>query len=327
MKLIPEWRDHSHCLIAWPCNYSLYKQQIDAARLEVANLANHISDEENVIIYCNPREIKECKSILSNNKISIVETNLDDSWMRDIAPIFYLDEKELKTASFNFNGYGKYPNFDNDNKISEIISNQFKLNSTQIDITLEGGAITYDDKGNLFTTESVLLNPNRNNKNKELISQKLIELFDIKKIIWFPNGLAEDDTDGHIDNILAPIGESKYLLASSKKENSHNFEILNQCKRVLEKELIPQNTKNAIIEIPLPSDVYINDKKLVASYINFYFTKNSIYVPKFDVKEDGEVYDIFQSVFLDRKIKMLETKNINYGGGNIHCITMNIPKL
>ena len=327
MKLIPEWRDHSHCLIAWPCNYSLYKQQIDAARLEVANLANHISDEENVIIYCNPREIKECKNILSNNKISIVETNLDDSWMRDIAPIFYLDEKELKTASFNFNGYGKYPNFDNDNKISEIISNQFKLNSTQIDITLEGGAITYDDKGNLFTTESVLLNPNRNNKNKELISQKLIELFDIKKIIWFPNGLAEDDTDGHIDNILAPIGESKYLLASSKRENSHNFEILNQCKRVLEKELIPQNTKNAIIEIPLPSDVYINDKKLVASYINFYFTKNSIYVPKFDVKEDGEVYDIFQSVFLDRKIKMLETKNINYGGGNIHCITMNIPKL
>ena len=327
MKLIPEWRDHSHCLIAWPCNYSLYKQQIDAARLEVANLANHISDEENVIIYCNPREIKECKNILSNNKISIVETNLDDSWMRDIAPIFYLDEKELKTASFNFNGYGKYPNFDNDNKISEIISDQFKLNSTQIDITLEGGAITYDDKGNLFTTESVLLNPNRNNKNKELISQKLIELFDIKKIIWFPNGLAEDDTDGHIDNILAPIGESKYLLASSKKENSHNFEILNQCKRVLEKELIPQNTKNAIIEIPLPSDVYINDKKLVASYINFYFTKNSIYVPKFDVKEDGEVYDIFQSVFLDRKIKMLETKNINYGGGNIHCITMNIPKL
>lgn len=327
MKLIPEWRDHSHCLIAWPCNYSLYKQQIDAARIEVANLANHISDEENVIIYCNPREIKECKSILSNNRISIVETNLDDSWMRDIAPIFYLDEKELKTASFNFNGYGKYPNFDNDNKISEIISNQFKLNSTQIDITLEGGAITYDDKGNLFTTESVLLNPNRNNKNKELISQKLIELFDIKKIIWFPNGLAEDDTDGHIDNILAPIGESKYLLASSKKENSHNFEILNQCKRVLEKELIPQNTKNAIIEIPLPSDVYINDKKLVASYINFYFTKNSIYVPKFDVKEDGEVYDIFQSVFLDRKIKMLETKNINYGGGNIHCITMNIPKL
>ena len=88
MKLIPEWRDHSHCLIAWPCNYSLYKQQIDAARLEVANLANHISDEENVIIYCNPREIKECKNILSNNKISIVETNLDDSWKRDIAPIF-----------------------------------------------------------------------------------------------------------------------------------------------------------------------------------------------------------------------------------------------
>ena len=327
MKLIPEWKDHSHCLIAWPCNHDLYKEQIYAARLEVANLANQISEEEEVLIYCNPNQLKECKSIISNNKITIIESKLDDSWMRDIAPIFYKEHNKLKTASFNFNGYGKYPNFDNDNKISEIISRQFKLNSTQIDMTLEGGAITYDDEGNFFTTESVLLNPNRGNTNKELINRRLIDLFDLKKIIWFPDGLKEDDTDGHVDNIFAPVGNNKYLLASCNQEDNNNFKVLNQCKSILEKELITQNIKNTIIEIPLPSDVYVNEKRLVASYINFYFTKNSIYMPKFYVKEDEEAYDIFESIFFDKKIKMLDTRNINYGGGNIHCITMNIPKL
>ena len=77
----------------------------------------------------------------------------------------------------------------------------------------------------------------------------------------------------------------------------------------------------------MPSEIIINQKKIIASYINFYFTKNSIFVPKFNVKEDDEVYDIFQSVFVDKKIKMVETSYINYGGGNIHCITMNIPKI
>ena len=327
MKLIPEWKNHSHCLIAWPCNYDLYKDQIKAARIEVANLANQISEEEEVIIYCNTLDFKDCENIISNNKINVIEAKLDDSWMRDIAPIFYKDDSKLKTASFNFNGYGKYPNFENDNKISEIISQQFKLKSTQLNITLEGGAITYDDKGNLFTTESVLLNPNRDNENKKIIEHKLIELFDLNKIIWFPDGLEEDDTDGHIDNILAPVGDSKYLLACSKQEGSHNSKTLNLCKEILEKELISQDIKSTIIEIPLPSEVIINGNKLVASYINFYFTKDSIYMPKFNVKEDEVVYDIFQSVFFEKKIKMLDTRNINYGGGNIHCITMNIPQL
>ena len=82
-----------------------------------------------------------------------------------------------------------------------------------------------------------------------------------------------------------------------------------------------------IIEIPLPSNKIIHNKKLVASYINFYSTKNTIFIPKFNVKEDEEVYDIFKTLFNNKKIEMIESANINYGGGNLHCITMNVPKL
>ncbi len=327
MKLIPEWKDHQNCLIAWPCNNDLYGSQISKAQIEIANLANQISEEEKVYVYCNEEDYQECQVILANKDISIIETKLDDSWMRDIAPIFYRDEFSLKSVSFNFNGYGKYPNFEKDNKISDFISSQFEIPCIKNNITLEGGAITYDDNGNLFTTESVLLNPNRRNQSKAFIEKQLIELFDLNKVIWIPGGLEEDDTDGHIDNIFCPIGNNRYLIASTSLVQTKNSKILDKSKAILKKELALQDSSNQIIDIPLPSEIYLDNKKLVASYINFYFSKNSIFIPKFNVKEDNEVYDIFQSLFSDKKIKMIETSHINYGGGNIHCVTMNMPNL
>ena len=327
MKLIPEWKDHICCLMAWPCNLELYGSQIKKAKIEIANLANQISEEEKVNIYCNSRDLGECATLVSNNNISIIETKLDDSWMRDIAPIFYKEKNSLNAISFNFNGYGKYPDFENDNKVSEFICSELNITYFKNNLTLEGGAITYDDKGNLFTTESVLLNPNRKNQSKNFIEKQLLKLFDLNKIIWIPEGLQGDDTDGHIDNIFCPVGNEKYLIACSNQNETSDFKALNKSKKILKDELLSQSSKNQIIEIPLPSEIYINQKKIIASYVNFYFTKNSIFVPKFNVKEDEEVYNIFQSVFIDKKIKMVETSHINYGGGNIHCITMNVPKI
>ena len=111
-----------------------------------------------------------------HKNISILKTNLDDSWMRDIAPIFFRNGNDLNAVSFNFNGYGKYPNFKNDNQISQFICNQFNIEFIEADLTLEGGAITYDDHVNLFTTESVLLNSNRKNVTKNDINKTLKSL-------------------------------------------------------------------------------------------------------------------------------------------------------
>ena len=327
MKLIPEWYDHAQCLIAWPCNLELYGPHIQTARKEISNLANQIAEEEPVYIYCNPQDMKDCSSTVSNQKISIIEANLDDSWMRDIAPIFYREGKDLNSINFNFNGYGKYPNFKNDNLISDIICNQFKIPFKKSSITLEGGGITYDDQGNLFTTESVLLNSNRNNFSKQFLEEELKKFFSLKNIIWLKSGLFDDDTDGHIDNIFCPIGNNQFLIASTKDTKSKNYNILQEAKELVKENLSRINPKNEIIEIPLPSKTQIDNKVLVASYINFYFCKNSLIIPKFNTDEDLQVYDIFQSIFPNKKIKMIETTYINYGGGNIHCVTMNVPKI
>ena len=327
MKLIPEWYEHQYCLIAWPCNKDLYGKIINKARDEVANVINEIAKTEHVIVLSNKEDINEIQNKTNHKNIDIVECKLDDSWMRDIAPIFYNEDKKLKSISFEFNGYGKYPDYLNDNKISKFISNYLNIQTKISDLVIEGGAITYDDKKNLFSTKNVIFNKNRKQKhNSEYIIKELKLLFDLNYIFLFENGLMEDDTDGHVDNLLCPIGKNQYLIATTHKLDP-NYEILEKNKADLIKFFRDTNQTFDLIEVPLPTRKKINNKNIISSYINFYFSKNKIILPKFNVKEDNEVKLTFEKLFPNREIMMLETENINYGGGNIHCITMNVPKI
>ena len=327
MKLIPEWYEHQYCLIAWPCNKDLYGKIINKARDEVANVINEIAKTEHVIVLSNKEDINEIQNKTDHKNIDIVECKLDDSWMRDIAPIFYKEDKKLKSISFEFNGYGKYPDYLNDNKISKFISNYLNIPTKISDLVIEGGAITYDDKKNLFSTKNVIFNKNRKQKhNSEYIIKELKLLFDLNYIFLFENGLKDDDTDGHVDNLLCPIGKNKYLIATTHKLDP-NYEILEKNKSDLIKFFKDTNQTFDLIEVPLPTRKKINNKNIISSYINFYFSKNKIILPKFNVKEDNEVKLTFEKLFPNREIIMLETENINYGGGNIHCITMNVPKI
>ncbi|MDA9742466.1 agmatine deiminase family protein [Pelagibacteraceae bacterium] len=327
MKLIPEWHEHQYCLIAWPCNKDLYGKIIDKARDEVANVINEIAKTEQVIVFSNKEDINEIQNKTDHKNIDIIECKLDDSWMRDIAPIFYNENEKLKSISFEFNGYGKYPDYLNDNKISKFISNYLNIPTKISDLVIEGGAITYDDKKNLFSTKNVIFNKNRKQKhNSEYIIKELKFLFDLNYIFLFENGLMEDDTDGHVDNLLCPIGKNQYLIATTHKLDP-NYEILAKNKADLIKFFRDTNQTFDLIEVPLPTRKKINNKNIISSYINFYFSKNKIILPKFNVKEDNEVKLTFEKLFPNREIMMLETENINYGGGNIHCITMNVPKI
>ena len=327
MKLIPEWYEHQYCLIAWPCNKDLYGKIINKARDEVANVINEIAKTEHVIVLSNKEDINEIQNKTDHKNIDIIECKLDDSWMRDIAPIFYNEDEKLKSISFEFNGYGKYPDYLNDNKISKFISNYLNIPTKISDLVIEGGAITYDDKKNLFSTKNVIFNKNRKQKhNSEYIIKELKLLFDLNYIFLFENGLMEDDTDGHVDNLLCPIGKNQYLIATTHKLDP-NYEILEKNKADLIKFFRDTNQTFDLIEVPLPTRKKINNKNIISSYINFYFSKNKIILPKFNVKEDNEVKLIFEKLFPNREIMMLETENINYGGGNIHCITMNVPKI
>ena len=327
MKLIPEWQEHESCLIAWPCNNDLYGEIIYEAKCEVANIIIEIAKTEKVIVLCNEEDLIEVNKKIQSKNVIMLTCQLDDSWMRDIAPIFFIEENKIKSINYKFNGYGKYLNFQNDNKVSEFISSYFKIPSIFSDIVLEGGAIAYDENSNLFSTKNVIFNKNRKQtlSNENILNELKIQ-FNLKHIFLFENGLIGDDTDGHVDNLLCPIGNNKYLIADTFKFNS-NYDILNKNKKDLISFFDYTKQKFELISIPLPSNKQINNKNLISSYINFYFTNNKIILPKFNVKEDYEVETIFKNLFPTKEIVMIETSNINYGGGNIHCITMNVPKI
>ena len=133
-----------------------------------------------------------------------------------------------------------------------------------------------------------------------------------------------DDTDGHVDNLICPIGNKKYLLATTDNKNNANYNILKKNKVILQDHF---KSNAQLIDIPIPDQIVFKEKKLVSSYINFYFTENKIILPKFNVYQDSIVYELFSSLFPKKSIIMLDTRNINYGGGNIHCVTMNVPKI
>ena len=327
MYLIPEWLPHKCCFLAWPCNKELYKSNLTEAKKQISTLANTISDHEKVIILCNNEDLEEVKYFLKNKAIKVIKVNLDDSWMRDIAPIFFKKDNLLVSMNFQFNGYGKYPNFKKDNLIAGQIAKILDIKIYESNIILEGGAITYDEFGNLFTTKNVIFNKNRNQilSHKE-IDKKLIKLFDLRKIYYFPEGLVDDDTDGHIDNIFCPIGNNRYLIASADKNNKNYF-IFKKNKRFIENEFKKNHQKYELISIPLPSETIIDNKIIIGSYINFYFTKYSVIIPKFNVPQDDIVKKIFLKLFKDKEVIFLDTTSINYGGGNIHCVTMNVPKI
>ena len=203
MKLIPEWQEHESCLIAWPCNNDLYGEIIYEAKREVANIIIEIAKTEKVIVLCNEEDLIEVKKKIQSKNVTMLTCKLDDSWMRDIAPIFFIEENKIKSVNYKFNGYGKYLNFQNDNKVSFTFS----------DIILEGGAIAYDENANLFSTKNVIFNKNRKQtlSNENILNELKIQ-FNLKHIFLFENGLIGDDTDGHVDNLLCPMGNNKYLI-------------------------------------------------------------------------------------------------------------------
>ena len=327
MKLIPEWYEHQSCLIAWPCNYELFGKIISEAKRELLNVIKEIAKTEKVILLCNKADIDEVQKSIKIQNVEILECKLDDSWMRDIAPIFYNENSKLKSMNFVFNGYGKYPNFENDNKVSTFICKHINSPIKSSNIVLEGGAITYDDRNNLFSTRNVIFNKNRKQilTDDEILSELTI-LFRLENIFLFDNGLLEDDTDGHVDNLLCPIGNNQYLIAVTDNLNPNN-QILKNNKNNLIDFFNKTEQKFELIDIPLPTQIKINEKNIIGSYINFYFSKNKIILPSFNVKEDYEVESLFKNIFPGKEIVMIETTNINYGGGNIHCITMNVPKV
>lgn len=309
-------------------------------------IINTISKYEKVYVLKDEHVKYDITPILNNKNVIILDINYNDCWARDTSPIFVYDDNKLVGLDFRFNSWGGevdglYKDYKLDDEVAKKICDKLNIKNEYIkDFILEGGSIHTNGNHVLMTTESCLLSKGRNpNLSKLEIENKLKDYLNINKVLWLPRGIYNDETNEHVDNICCFINENTVLISYTDDINDPQYELSNKSYNYLK-----NNTNYNIIKIPLPTPMYytleeekgfnlnngskkrLKNDRLAGSYINFYLGKKYIILPKFGVKEDEIVLKIFKTIFKDKNIHQINSKEILLGGGNIHCVTMQIPK-
>lgn len=310
----------------------------------IYQMALVITRYEKLILLAMPKIYEEAKNKFNLENVIVLPIEYNDAWARDICPIYLLDDKKTVAINFDFNAWGGqidglYKDYSLDVLVKEKINSFLKINSKKIPFILEGGSINTNGEGVLLTTEACLLSKGRNPKyTKEEIENILKEKLCQKEIIWLPHGIVDDETNEHVDNMAVFLDNKTILLAWSDNGLQHEYS-----KSALE---ILEAKGYRVIKMPVPSpDLLITDDeaskivintdaknrlvgtKMAASYVNFYQGKNYILLPQFGCKEDELAYKILNDFYKGKKeICRISSRAILVSGGNIHCITMQIPK-
>jgi agmatine deiminase len=227
-------------------------------------------------------------------------------------------------------GGGKYPPFDDDNKLPAFFSEKFGIPRFETGLILEGGSIETNGEGTLLTTESVLLNKNRNpGHSKADIEKVLRDYLGMEKIIWLIDGLAGDDTDGHIDDLSRFLNPGTILTVLAEDPDDINYEALNKNYQILQKSADPDDNPFNIEVLPLPETriggtTADGSEYVPASYANFYIANGVVLVPLYDSRYDDQAIELFKRYFPDRDVAGIHCSDLVWGQGSIHCITQQL---
>ncbi len=332
-----EWEKHRATWLSWPHNKNSWPGKIDKIYTSYCQFIKIIAEDELVCINVNNKTL-QLKAIeyldaqnvnLSNIQFFTHPTN--DTWCRDHGPSFLInptaDNKKI-VVNWNYNAWGeKYPPYNLDNSIPELIGKTLHLPIYNPDIVMEGGSVDFNGQGSVLTTKSCLLNPNRNPQlNQSNIEEYLQEYYSVDNILWLNNGIAGDDTDGHIDDITRFVNKNTIVTAIEHNKSDLNYNILKENADLLSKMKIETGENINVVEIPMPSPIIHKGQRLPASYANFYICNNAVIVPTFRDNNDGKTLDILQNLFLDRKVIGIDSTDIIWGLGSFHCLSQQEPQ-
>lgn len=345
-----EFEKHYGCIIIWPERADSWQYGAVMARKAFAEVAKAISKSEKVTVLASNETYDTAREMLPSN-IRVVEMSSNDSWARDYAPTFLKNKNgTLRGVDWYFNAWGGlvdglYFPWDKDNKMARKICDLYDVDVYNAqDFVLEGGSIHVDGEGTVLTTEACLLSEGRNPKmTKDEIETKLKNYLGAQKVIWLKNGIYNDETNEHIDNICAFTAPGEVVLAWCDDKNDPQYEMSKSCFEILSNATDAKGRKLKIHKIPQPSPIYMTEEecsglinfdgeptrttteRLAASYVNFYISNNAIIMPGFNDKNDEPAKQILQNIFKDKEIIQIYARDILIGGGNIHCITQQIP--
>jgi agmatine deiminase len=348
-RMPAEWEPHAGCWIAWPERPDNWREAAAPAQEAFAAVASAISAAEPVTVGASDAQFERARAMLPP-QVRVLELSTDDAWMRDIGPSFLTGRaselpQALRGVDWRFNAWGGlYEDWRRDERAAAKVLEVEGAGRYRAPIVLEGGSIHVDGEGTVLTTEECLLNENRNpGLSREQIERALCDYLGATKVIWLGRGVPCDETDGHVDNLACFVRPGTVLVAVSQDREDPMHAVGEDARRRLAEARDAAGRALEVLTVPTPRPPAITPEeatgvtpvpgthprrpgdRLAASYVNFYPANGRIVFPLLDERCDEQAAEVLASCFPDREIVGIQAREILLGGGNIHCITQQVP--
>jgi len=334
-----EWEPQASVWLSWPRNPDTWPGHFEPVPEEFAQFVRVLAEYERVNILAGRREVTEqARSLVGNLKnVTLHDIPTNDAWCRDHGPTFLANPKSRISnpkllppalVDWQYNAWGgKYPPFDLDNEVPRKIAELQGRRRFEPGIVMEGGAIEGNGRGCILTTESCLLNPNRNpGLSRAAVEGYLRDYLAAEKILWLKGGeIAGDDTDGHIDQIARFVNGTTVVVAlcDDPADDNHGptHQNLNELRQMTDQDDGPLE----IVPLPLPRPLYCDGQRLPASYCNFLIANGVVVVPQFGDPADEVAVHSLQTLFPGRDVRGCPSLNLVWGLGSFHCLSQQEP--
>jgi agmatine deiminase len=329
-----EWTPHSAIWTAWPADPDIWPGNFEGARREVAAMIRALAqdgpngrpdgrrgDTMRVLVY-GPEATLSAERMIGDYA-EIVPARYGDIWLRDIGPIFLSADRCL---TFGFNGWGSKFVYEHDDTVAEFIAHASGARSANFARIMEGGALDWDGEGTILTTRECLLNPNRNDWDQAGAETFLREVLGGQKVVWIDRGLANDHTDGHVDNVARFVAPGVVVCQSPTGADDPNAEALEAIANTLKATRDARGRMLQVVRVPSPGRVIGDEGDVVpASHMNFLIGNATVVVPTYGTPSASAAVEALKPLFPGRAVIGLSARHILSGGGAFHCITQQQP--
>lgn len=336
-----EWAPHRGTWLSWPHRESSWPGKFEPVPGVFVEIVRRLVPQEEVHINVTGPEMEaEVRRLLEEapgrptRGIFFHHNPTNDAWCRDHGPIFIQRETasgrpEQAIVDWGYNAWGgKYPPFDADDVIPTRIAGKFKIPALKPGIVMEGGSIEVNGQGTLLTTESCLLNPNRNpGLSKADIERHLRDYLGVTQILWLRDGIEGDDTDGHVDDLTRFVDKNTVVTVVEDDPRDANYAPLKENLERLRRMTDQDGRPLQVVLLPMPPAMHHDGQRLPASYANFYIANGIVLLPAYHPRTDELARATLQRCFPDRRVVLLDSRDLIWGLGSFHCVTQQWPAL
>ncbi len=315
-----EWSPHKALWLGFPSHAELWQDDLPQAQAEVAALARTLAgvgrEHVKLVVMGPGAEAAAHKLLAGTDNITILQAKFGDIWLRDTGPIFTTTEAHC----FEFNGWGGKYQLEHDDSIGAWMAHQAGQVPLCHDVILEGGALDHNGEGVILTTRQCLLNPNRNPGITEAQWEGLLaSTLGARRVVWLDDGLVNDHTDGHVDNLARFVGPGRVAVPAASGDDDPHAAVYAAAQSRL------RDAGFEVIEIPSPGRIEVDGEIVPASHMNFIIANGAVIMPTYEDTYAPQALEVLEATFPDRAVMGLPSLAILTGGGSFHCITQQEP--